>query len=509
MTVVLSAFAAPQSWPAGTSALLFALAVLIVGLTSRRPAFPSNAPPLLKGWPITGSVGFFRARRDFLRAGRDKSPSGQFSFYYGPHPIVALSGPSARTTFYTARGLDLTSGYGPLIDMPLRFTTLLAVAPKVDGLFTGDLTGNFKLLMKGLLPKDCLAAKLHHITADTDDALRKISTLAVIEPFDVMIALVYRLTHRMVGSNDVADNPRLLAETLAVFGGLENSSAIEVMFPNLPTPGKLMRLWGAAKLYWALQRIMKDRRKTGRREPDPMQDMMDHGVDDVLVSAAIIGALFAGLANSGFNIAWILLFLSDDPYWYAEMRAEVDAVVSKHRLSEDETAADILPRLSLDEWETEFPLLELGLRDSIRIIMPGVSMRKNISGKDVQIGDTGQVIPKNAFAVYSLNDVHMDDQLYKNPTRWDPSRYLPGREEDKKAPHAHFAKLEVTTTMAMFLAYYDFTRCDRDGNDAAEPLPKLDPNAIIEKRPATKVFLKCSPRFQFVNGKGGNGNAVG
>lgn len=113
----------------------------------------------------------------------------------------------------------------------------------------------------------------------------------------------------------------------------------------------------------------------------------------------IIGALFAGLINSGFNAAWILCFLSNDPRWYAEMRAEVDAAVSKHRLSEDETAAAILPRLSLEDWETEFPLIGLGLRDSIRMITTGASIRKNISGKDIEIGDTGRVIPNNAFAV--------------------------------------------------------------------------------------------------------------
>lgn len=85
------------------------------------------------------------------------------------------------------------------------------------------------------------------------------------------------------------------------------------------------------------------------------------------------------------------------------MRAEVDAAVSKHRLSEDETAAAILPRLSLEDWETEFPLIGLGLRDSIRMITTGASIRKNISGKDIEIGDTGRVIPNNAFAVRHAN----------------------------------------------------------------------------------------------------------
>ncbi|KND87478.1 Obtusifoliol 14-alpha demethylase [Tolypocladium ophioglossoides CBS 100239] len=495
-----SALAAPPSWPASAWALLLTMAVLLVGgLTWRRPAFPNGAPRLLKGWPVIGSAGFFRSRSDFLRDGKAKSPGGQFSFYYGAHPIVAVSGPSARSSFYTTRGLDLGAG----------FAALFASAPKVDHLYDGDLTADFTVLVKRFLNKNRLEANLHHLTTDTDVALRKISTLSAVEPFDLMIGLVYQLTHRTLGSNDVAADPGLLAETLAIYGRMDASSAIEIMFPGLPTPNKLKRIWGGAKLHWVFQKIMDDRRKTGRTEPDAMQAMMDQGDSDVVISSVIIGALFAGLVNSGFNAAWILCFLSDDAHWYAEMRAEVDAVVSRHRLSADETAADILPRLSMAEWETEFPLIDLGLRDSIRVITPGASIRKNISRKDIKIGDTGWVIPNNAFAVYAMHDVHMDDRLYENPTRWDPGRYLPGREEDKKAPHAYvgwgsglhpclgmrFAKLEITISTAMFLAYYDFRRCDKHGNDTTEPLPSISRNAIGAKRPVTNVFLKCSPRF--------------
>ena len=39
--------------------------------------------------------------------------------------------------------------------------------------------------------------------------------------------------------------------------------------------------------------------------------------------------------------------------------------------------------------------------------------------------------------VYAIDDIHKDDKLYQDPARWDPSRYLPGREEDKKVPHAY------------------------------------------------------------------------
>ena len=100
-----------------------------------------------------------------------------------------------------------------------------------------------------------------------------------------MINLVYQLTHRTLGSNDVANDPELLAKTLAIFGRMDDSSAINVMFPRLPTPNKLKRMWAGASLHWTFQKIMNERRRTGRRETDAMQEMMDQGDTDIVVSS--------------------------------------------------------------------------------------------------------------------------------------------------------------------------------------------------------------------------------
>lgn len=74
----------------------------------------------------------------------------------------------------------------------------------------------------------------------------------------------------------------------------------------------------------------------------------------------------------------------------------------KFRQTEKETAAHILPRLSLEDWESEFPLINLCLRETIRIHVSGSAMRKNTSGKDVPIGKTGNIIPKKAYAVCNV-----------------------------------------------------------------------------------------------------------
>jgi hypothetical protein len=138
---------------------------------------------------------------------------------------------------------------------------------------------------KCLMTKSKLVENLHHLTTDTDNTLLELDTSKPIDPFDVMYRLVYQLTHRALGSNDVANNPKLLRETLAIYNCMNDSSAFQIMFPMLPTPGKLTKMWAGAKLHWAFQKIIRDRRKTGRKEADAMQVMMDEGDSDIQISA--------------------------------------------------------------------------------------------------------------------------------------------------------------------------------------------------------------------------------
>jgi cytochrome P450 len=113
----------------------------------------------------------------------------------------------------------------------------------------------------------------------------------------------------------------------------------------------------------------------------------------------IVAALFAGQRNSGINAAWFFVYLATNADWYARVQGEVDASLKKHRTSSDQSSADILATLTIDEWESEFPMIELCLRECIRFNLVGASFRKNISGSDLAIGDTGEVVPKNSFAV--------------------------------------------------------------------------------------------------------------
>ncbi|KAH7141378.1 cytochrome P450 6A1 [Dactylonectria estremocensis] len=489
----------PQSWPVSVYVLIALALYLAFGDIVSRPSFPKTAPKVHRGLPVFGSLDFFRSRGDFLRSGKLQSETGQFSFYYGPHPVVAVSGSGGKTTFYGDRGLDFNEG----------FKHLVAAVPNVKFLNQGNLIPFFLSSVRRFLQKDRLRPIVPIMVGDTHAALITMASApnGIVRPFDEMWRLVYQLTHRTMGTNDIANNPKEMDRTIAIYASMEGSYAIDVMFPSFPTFKKVNKLVAGAKLYKTLSRIVEDRKKTGRREEDAMQAMMDQGEDARKISAVIIGALFAGVINSGINAAWVLCFLAQNRTWYARTQEEVDAVITKHRGDRDEQPVDTLKRLTLEEWETEFPLIDLGLRETIRLSAASVSMRKNVSGKDIPIGETGEVIPKDMFAVYMQDNTHLDENTYKDAQKWDPERYLPDRAEDQKSPNAYlgwgtglhqclgmkFAKLEIYITTSMFMAQFDFRLCDESGRPI-DALPEINRNNLGSAKPEEQVYFKITPR---------------
>ena len=104
------------------------------------------------------------------------------------------------------------------------------------------------------------------------------------------------------------------------------------------------------------------------------------------------------------NAAWLLIFLAENPPWLSAVRDEVDRAVARHRTSSEQTPADILATLALEDWEGAFPVIDACLRETIRFTITGCGFRANVSGGDVKIGN-GEVIPDGAFAVCLGPDV--------------------------------------------------------------------------------------------------------
>ncbi|KAI9696850.1 MAG: hypothetical protein M1820_008004 [Bogoriella megaspora] len=500
-----------------TSACVLAVAALLYLLTriTWRPPFPKTAPPLMEeSLPVVGALRFFTSRGNFCRDGASMTKTGNYSFYCGSHRVVGLSGLEGRKTFYDSKELSLHAGY----------SVLLSAAPDIQTGETVDAFANwFSRKIIKLMKKDNFVKCLPHLVTDTSSALERIASRCgnssgIFHPFDEMNRIVYQLTMRTVGVTEIAESQELLSRSLSLVGKInENNSTLRIMFPWLPTLKHVKRLIAAGQLYMIIDRIARDRKRTGRREDDTMQFLLDEGESSIKIVYAslyifrslsfIILALFAGQLNSGFNAAWVFCYLALDPYWMQEVRSEIDSVIAKHRSSTEQTPLDVLSKLSVDNWERDFPLVNLCLDESIRLVTVGAGFRKNISSKDVEIGHTGEVIPKGAFGAFLIDDIHLDPEIYSNPTKFDPGRFLPGREEDKKVPLAYagwglgrhpclgmrFAKLEHAVITAVSLVTFDFSLCDADGTPVTRA-PEIDRNDLVIRNPSVPLRLKYTRR---------------
>ena len=121
--------------------------------------------------------------------------------------------------------------------------------------------------------------KLRH---DIQDSMKKLETdpTKITDPFESIYRIIYHLTMRMLGVNDIANNPVLLEETLQLFTKIdESAAATTVLFPSLPSLAKLKQTISGGKLYLIFRRIVEQRKKSGSRSDDALQYLIDAGDD--------------------------------------------------------------------------------------------------------------------------------------------------------------------------------------------------------------------------------------
>jgi hypothetical protein len=118
------------------------------------------------------------------------------------------------------------------------------------------------------------------------------------DPFVSIYQIVYQLTMRQVGCTEIASDMNKIKHTLSLYEAIEKSAnAVNIIFPWLPTFALLSRTIAGGKLYFIFKNIINDRKKTGRRENDALQHLIDMGdsMNNMLqvCSAAPLVSLFS------------------------------------------------------------------------------------------------------------------------------------------------------------------------------------------------------------------------
>ena len=132
---------------------------------------------------------------------------------------------------------------------------------------------------------------------------------------------------------------------------------------------------------------------------------------------------------------WALVFLASNPEWKKQVKAEIDALIAKHT---DTVSRDPLHKrlaaIPISAWEDEMPVLDVVIRETIRLILTGTALRRNLIE---ELTVSSGTIRKGDFVAYLVADAHLNPEIYKRPEEFDPARFGPGREEDKKSTFAY------------------------------------------------------------------------
>lgn len=120
------------------------------------------------------------------------------------------------------------------------------------------------------------------LIADTRARLEEllVSPKSITDPFESVYKLVFLLTMRTVGCSEISRDRSLLDTTLGLYETVARSATASViLFPWFPSFSLIKRYASGLRLYVILNKIVKQRKTTGLREEDALQEMIDHGDD--------------------------------------------------------------------------------------------------------------------------------------------------------------------------------------------------------------------------------------
>jgi len=229
--------------------------------------------------------------------------------------------------------------------------------------------------------------------------------------------------------------------------------------PYLPIPAFRRRDRARARLGEMVSEIVEKRKRSGYRGEDFLQTLIDaeysdgSKLSDHEITGMLVAAMFAGHHTSSVTTAWTLIELLRNPRFLEEVRSEIQA-----RYADGEEYSF----QSLRDLEKT----EGAVKEALRI-HPPLFILLRAALEDCEI--LGYRVKKGNWVAVSPMVAHRDEAVFENALAYDPDRYGPGREEDKR-PFAYisfgggrhkcmgnaFAILQIKTIIAVLLNRYDF-----------------------------------------------------
>jgi retinoid hydroxylase len=195
-----------------------------------------------------------------------------------------------------------------------------------------------------------------------------------------------------------------------------------------------------------------------------------------------IGFLFAGHDTTSNLMSWLLFELGNSPEWRQRLRDECQQVLGAEQI--------VMSHLR------QLPNMANAIKEGERLYPPGFVLSR-MAVTDIEYG--GYLIPAGWYVCAFPMLTHLMPEIYQEPDSFDPDRFAPPREEDKKQPYslvgfgggvhscvgAELAQMEMKIILSTLVQKYDWTVTPT----TAEIAPVRRQFAMLKQLKATFVPL--------------------
>jgi len=421
---------------------------------SRRPSVPrglKSPPELSGGLPFLGhTVEFTKSTIDLLfRAQREH---GEVAAFQAAHKrFVAFFGPRAHQAVFRAPDAQLSPAEAYKMMVPVFGKDIVYDAPPPK------MNEQLKMLLPALKDRR-MRTYGEIILEEVERSVRSWGTAGEVDLVDYCRVLTnFTSSHCLIG-REFRDE--MSEEFARVYADLERGvTPLAYLNPYLPIPSFRKRDQARVRLEEMIGSIIEDRTKNAREGEDFLQTLMDARyksgapLSDHEITGMLLASMFAGHHTSSVTTAWALIELLRHP---EEMRAVEEELAGVYG-EDGKVDYQSLRRVERTEWV---------VKETLRLHPPlFVLMRQALKPFEFD----GYHVPVGTMVAVSPTVSHRIAEHFPDPDRFDPARFGPGREEDRK-PFAYvpfgggrhkcmgnaFALLQVKAILATLLREFEF-----------------------------------------------------
>ncbi|GAB4576083.1 MAG: cytochrome P450 [Anaerolineae bacterium] len=432
----------------------------------------AKTPPRVRSLPLIGNaLDFSRDPAALVRRGYEQYGE-VFAIQLGTKPVVVLLGPENHALFFelTDKNLSMREAYQFLVPM---FGEILFAAP------THEEYLEQRRMMAPILSGRKMAGYIHQMDREICDWIAALPESGRFELNDFAQFITMYTAARCFMGDDFRE--AVGDEFAALYR--EIARGIDFLLPpNLPLPKFIARDRAKKRLSALINDLIARRKGHETEHDDFIQELITarrsngEPLSPDMITAAILGFMFAGYETTSAHLTWAIIRLLEHPeYTQTHVIPEVDRVLA----DAPEVTGQTVRALEHIHWV----LMEIERMDPAA----GVLLRYVRESFTVN----GYTIPAGWLAMISPAVSHRLPRVFSDPDTFDPERFSPERAEHQKHPYTlvgfgggmhkcwgmSFANNEMTVILARLFQAFDLSL------EHSGPIPLDSGQQIARPRP--------------------------